>query len=76
MGRSPSTASPAQARVAAGISSRASQDTSSAARNRLHWPMASSTMQITAKAPQWESFRIRCRVARSRRDSTASHTSM
>ena len=45
-------------------------------KNTLHCASASSTMQITAKAPQCESFRIRCRVARSRRESTASQTSM
>ena len=38
--------------------------------------MASSTMQITAKAPQWESFRMRRRVSRSRRDRMPSHTSI
>jgi len=43
---------------------------------KLHWLSASSTMEITAKAPQWESFNISCRRGRSRRLSTASHTSM
>ena len=43
---------------------------------KLHWLSASSTMEITAKAPQWESFKISCRRGRSRRLSTASHTSM
>ena len=37
---------------------------------------ASSTIAMTANAPQWESFRIFCLVARSRRESTASQTSI
>ena len=77
MGRSFSTASPAQARVATGISSSPHRLSSALPeRNTLHWHRASSTMPMTAKAPQWESFRMRWRVASSRRDSTASHTSM
>ena len=76
MGRSVSTARVAQARLATGSSSSGSSGTAGLAMATLHCPHASSTMPITAKAPQWESFRIRRRSGRSRRLSTASHTSM
>ena len=76
MGRSVSTASAAQAREATGTSASGHRAMPSADRNTDHCPSASSTMQITAKAPQWESFRMRCRVSISRRLITASHTSI
>ena len=76
MGGSVSTARAALARLATGSSSSGSSGTMGLAMATLHCPHASSTMPMTAKAPQWESFRIRRRSGRSRRLSTASHTSM
>ena len=73
-----STAIPAQARAATGMSAKGISFAAEYSHERSTANEASirSPSDITANAPQCGSFNILCRVSRSRRERTASHTSM
>ena len=77
-GRRCDTASAAAARTAHGSAASGSSGISfkETLWQTIHCVSASSTIAMTANAPQCESFKIFCLVARSRRESTASQTSI